>query len=69
MKKKGSPVCHDRNGIPFLKGNYYSEMKKGCNTCQCSPPVTVTSSSRQARTGVTLGRYRDIWPPVKGTTA
>lgn len=53
----------DKNGIPILGESYVSEMRKGCNSANCPPPVIKTSS--RERTGATLGRYRDIWPSVK----
>jgi len=55
----------DRNGIPILGEGYVSEMTKGCNSANCPPLKKSTSSPSQERTGATLGKYREIWPPVK----
>lgn len=48
-----------KNGIRFLTDKFLSEIRRGCNTCQCPPPKIPTSSHAQVRTGVTVDKLPD----------
>lgn len=54
---------NNKNGIPILDNMSNPEMKKGRNGCN-RPPLVIRTSPRE-RKGATLGKYRDVWPPVK----
>lgn len=61
-------MTRNKNGIPNLTRSYFAEMKKGCNSANCPPLELSTSSAHEARTGVTLGKLREIALSVKGAS-
>lgn len=55
-------MLRNKNGIRLLTN---PKMNEGRITGKCPPLLKTTNTPVQGKHGDVLGKYRNIWPPVK----